>query len=202
MKPNVYPVFSSPITVFTVEEDYSELQNLKLNYSYDKSKEIGSSKSYSTKNKYVLENFPEVKKIFTKYFLYFKNSILGLETTEFRMTTSWGTKTGKNGFSQFHNHKNSVYSAVFYYDDINSGNLKFLSPTINLETVRLNETPNTNFLHSKTFYIEPQKSLLVIFPSYLMHRVCENKSSNTRYSLAMNFFPTGIIGDGDSSIVL
>lgn len=201
MKPNVYPVFSSPITVFMVEEDYSELQNLKVKYRYNKSREVGSSKSYSTSDKYVLESFPEIKKIFTKYFSDFKNSILGLETTEFRMTTSWGTKTDKNGFCQFHNHKNSVYSAVFYYDDINSGNLEFLSPTINLETVQLNQSSSTNFLFSKTFYVEPQKGLLVIFPSYLMHRVCENKSSNTRYSLAMNFFPTGMIGDGDSSII-
>lgn len=201
MKPNVYPVFSSPITVFMIEENYSELQSLKLNYRYDKTNEVGSSKSYSTNDKYVLEKFPEIKKIFCKYFSDFKNSILGLETTEFRMTTSWGTKTDKNGFCQFHNHKNSVYSAVFYYDDINSGNLEFLSPTINLETIQLDQSSSTNFLFSKTFYIEPQKGLFVIFPSYLMHRVCENKSSSTRYSLAMNFFPIGNIGDGDSSIV-
>ena len=62
------------------------------------------------------------------------------------MTTSWGTKTDKNGFCQFHNHKNSVYSAVFYYDEINSGNLEFLSPILNLESVQLNESSSDNFL--------------------------------------------------------
>ena len=201
MKPHVYPVFASPVTVFIVEDDYSDLVKLKK-LSYTSSKEIGAEKSHTTSDKYVLNSLPEIKNIFSNYFSNFKNTILGLQTTDFIMTTSWGTKTDKNGFCQFHNHKNSVYSAVFYYDEINSGNLEFLSPILNLESVQLNESSSDNFLFSKSFYVEPQKGLLVFFPSYLMHRITKNNSKNSRYSLAMNFFPTGEIGSGDSSIKL
>ena len=44
----------------------------------------------------------------------------------------------------------------------------------------------------------PHKNQLILFPSYLKHRICEQKSDKTRYSLAFNIVPIGGYGYGDS----
>ena len=47
-------------------------------------------------------------------------------TNQFKITTSWFTKALKGQSSNFHNHNNSMYSAVLYLQtDENSGAISF-----------------------------------------------------------------------------
>ena len=49
--------------------------------------------------------------------------------------------------------------------------------------------------------LEPKKNRLVVFPSYLYHKIEKNTSDEVRHSLAFNVMPDGIIGQNDSTFV-
>ena len=46
--------------------------------------------------------------------------------------------------------------------------------------------------------IMPNKNMLVLFPSYLKHKILTHESNIPRYSLAFNIVPVGHYGVGDS----
>ena len=88
---------------------------------------------------------------------------------------------------------------MFYFDDVSGGNIEFTTAN---NSFQLNAPSEVNILNLRNFFITPRKNLLLIFPSYLLHRVAENDSEQIRYSIAFNIFPTGSIFAGDSSITL
>ena len=53
-------------------------------------------------------------------------------------------------------------------------------------------------MNNNSWTISPEKNLLVFFPSYLEHRIINNKDK--RRSLAFNIVPIGGYGTGDSSM--
>ena len=62
-----------------------------------------------------------------------------------------------------------------------------------------NLTPREwNIMNSCSWNISPEKNLLIFFPSYLEHRIINNRGK--RKSLAFNIVPIGEYGTGDSSI--
>jgi len=195
---NIYPLFSSPVVEIQVKEDLSQLNKIKTNYEFVESNSTGSYNSFTTINRNILDDFPEETEILLKYFNSFKDDVLKFDSTMFRLTTSWATKTKSNGYSQFHNHTNSVFSGVLYYDYISSGNIEFT--TTDNHTIQLNSPSELNLLNMRSFYLRPKKNSLLFFPSHLLHRISKNKSEYDRYSLAFNLFPTGSIIAGDSSI--
>lgn len=193
------PLFPSSVFTLNVDDDFSKLLKLK-EYNYKKQK-IGHL-CYSTLSKDVLNQFPKEKEKLQIYFDSVKDNILSFKNTKFNITTSWGTKCESGGYSQYHHHRNCMYSAIFYYDDCDDvGDLEFENfyRRDSFEIV-----PDSYNLHNSVEWkFTPVKNLLIIFPSYLHHRIGYNPSQvNNRYSLALNFHPCGEYGRGDSSISL
>ena len=58
---------------------------------------------------------------------------------------------------------------------------------------------NPNIANSNLSYITPSANSLVLFPSYLSHRIAEHQSKKIRRSLAFNIVPVGGYGEYDSS---
>ena len=177
----------------------SVLEELKT-LEYRKTNEIASSETYTTVSNAVLDKFPKEKETLLEYFYYYKDEHLKFVSTDFRITTSWGTKTNPGGYSQYHNHKNSAFSGVFYYDDMNGGDIEFSSSNLDPQSFQFNNPSEINLLNMRLFRITPRKNSLLFFPSYLIHRVTTNQSPSARYSLAFNLIPTGEISAGDSSV--
>ncbi len=199
----VYPLFSSPVAVIKVTEDLTNLNIIKDSYYFKKTHSPGSSGSEVTEKLNLLDDFPNEKNILFEYFNLYKNEFLKLNTTSFKITTSWGTKITRDTFSQFHNHRNSVYSSVFYLDvDEYSAPIEFDSENIFPQEILLNKPSEWNIHNSKSWFIKPEKNMLIIFPSYLRHRIGQHNSDNPRYSIAFNLFPNSLIGTGDSSLEL
>ena len=196
--PNIFSLFPSTLATYDVKENLSNLDLVKT-VEFNTKNGDGSMYSYVTKDLKLLDTtFPEIKKIIMNYFNEFKNSVLKYTTTDFEITTSWATKTEPQGFCQNHAHRNSFYSGVLYWQDIdNTSNLSFTNP-INYGFYI--DSPYPNDFNALTYTLEYKKNLLVFFPSYLEHRILTNNSSKIRYSLAFNFFPIGSLGRGDSQI--
>lgn len=201
----ILPVFSSVISATKLETDLSQFWKNVENLEFFSSTSDDTHLVFSSRNMKILESHSELKKILLDTFYNFKNDTLKLHTTDFDITTSWITKTEPGGFCQYHCHRNSYYSGVLYNDKTNqpdSGNLLFTDVGIKEETILINQPTEWNILNSRRIVIEPDKNLLVFFPSSLRHRISKYTGLSSRYSLAFNLFPIGNLGNGDSFLDL
>ena len=205
-KVDLLDMFSIPLIHCELDEDTSELRQCTdyvLNTNqvdvdeykiFDKS---GLKETIDFEFR-VLEQFPKMKQMFT----HISNRLIkeGLNyDNKLEISSSWFTKTHKGEQSPMHDHKNCVFSAVYYYGDYDDkvGNLIFKNPIVNLTSYRLNVNKSNRF---NTYDIEvtPQAGSLLIFPSYVSHKIDVHKSDIPRLSLAFNMVPVGQYGIGDS----
>ena len=177
-------LFTIPLLNISILEDTSEIS--------------GYHDSVLISNDYrVLEKYPNTKNILLK------NIRSGLKklgyATEFDISTSWFTKNNKGDSAPMHNHKNSWFSAVYYYGnyDNNSGKLLIYNPLNNLTSFD-DTIVNANKFNTHTTVISPERKKMIIFPSYLYHSITEHFSDLIRYSLALNIVPVENYGVYDS----
>ena len=184
-------LFIIPLISVMIREDTSELENNNDRTIY-RGKPENLGRDYR-----VIENYPNTKRILLKYI---RSSLKQLGyACEFDISTSWCTESIKNDISNSHNHKNSFFSAVYYYGDYdeNAGKFYISNPLNNLTPFLSDVTDYNKFTKQKTV-IDPKKNHMIIFPSYLEHGISQHRSDLPRYSLAMNIVPTGNYGQYDS----
>ena len=205
-KVDMLDMFSIPLIHCELDEDTSELRQctdyvLNTNQvdvdEYKIFEKSGLKETIDFEFR-VLEQFPKMKQMFT----HISNRLIkeGLNyDNKLEISSSWFTKTHKGEQSPMHDHKNCVFSAVYYYGDYDDkvGNLIFKNPIVNLTSYRLNVGKSNKF---NTYDIEvtPQSGSLLIFPSYVSHKIDVHKSDIPRLSLAFNMVPVGQYGIGDS----
>ena len=190
----ILPVFSSNIVTCIIEKNTDVLKKETKFANNDYQKDTGRD------NYRVLEKYPKVKKTLLEKYKKFAREQLNYKEN-FQISTSWVTKIETGGQCQQHCHKNSFYSGVYYFDEYEQnkgGKLEFQTPLMNLPDFYL-IPKEWNFLNSNVIEITPVKNLLVLFPSYLFHRVLLYQGTSIRRSLSFNIVPTGSYGDGDSS---
>ena len=198
----VTPLFSSVICAFFLGESADNFYSKLIEETIFNKTYYGSGSEVS-EDFNVLEKYPDLKKEIVNKFLEFKNNVLRLESTDFKMTTSWVTKTPPNSYSQRHSHKNSYYSGILYLTDHSDQSpIMFFNPNENFNSILTNSPVEYNVLNSTTWTVHPEKNKVLFFPTYLDHMIMKNLSSDSRYSIAFNFFPTGEIGNNDSYIML
>lgn len=195
-----YALFFSPVYQIIVPDGLPALDALK-EYEYIPAIAENSHTCYITKSTSVLDDFPKEKQIILNYFYKVKNEYLRHESTDFKMTSSWGTRAEQGSQSQYHYHANNFYSGVFYFDEYadNAGPIMFESPlqSQNFYSFKIEEY---NLHNARTHSLNLRKNTLIFFPSYLKHKIGLHLSEKPRYSIAFNFHPTGEYGFGDSLI--
>ena len=205
-KVDMLDMFSIPLIHCELDEDTSELRqctNYVLNTNqvdvdeYKIFEKSGLKETIDFEFR-VLEQFPKMKQMFT----HISNRLIkeGLNyDNKLEISSSWFTKTHKGEQSPMHDHKNCVFSAVYYYGDYDDkvGNLIFKNPIVNLTSYRLNVGKSNKF-NTYDIEITPQSGSLLIFPSYVSHKIDVHKSDIPRLSLAFNMIPVGQYGIGDS----
>ena len=143
---------------------------------------------------YVLKSNPKIAKVFEDRV----NSALSeiQYCLPFKLTTSWFSKTKPYGSITRHNHTNSFWSAVYYFHD-NCGNLSFTKdvPAINVD---FKSKEHTTQMYGETMF-PAKKGHILLFPSTLHHHLAVNNFDKDRFSLAMNFMPSGMHHGHDSS---
>ena len=139
----------------------------------------------------LLDDYPEMKKLFTNISLQILKEVTGVE--KIKITTSWLTAIEPNANPTLHRHSNSWFSGVYYFQDSYSG-LEFKNPIdrdIDLKNGKL----------TGNWRLNPKKNMLVFFPSYLYHKIEKNTFDEVRHSLAFNIMPDGTTGKVDSEFV-
>jgi uncharacterized protein (TIGR02466 family) len=196
---NVLPTFSTPLANTILNNvNTDEVIDCIDEYKFvtiPSAEDNSSENSKISTSRCVLDDFPSLKQQLTEVSGDYISNIL-LYDTQVRITTSWFTKLGKGGYSHLHNHTNSWFSGIFYFDDYDedSGGIQFMTFQSGFEVM----TKDTNIYNSTNWMFPPSKNMLVLFPSKLIHKILPHNSDKTRYSLAFNMVPAGVIGNGDS----
>lgn len=193
----VLPLFSFPVAIMDIDEDFSNLENAIDGIEWHKYPST-RDKVYNTPANF-LQKFPKESDIFLHYFYDYKNTVLHLDSVDFLISTSWMNKVEHGGVGHRHCHTNSIYSCIFYFDSYDGGDICFYNPFPVAYELESDYTEH-NIFNSHEWSIPPQKNRMIIFPSQLYHKVEKNTSGKNRYSLAFNLFPYGQFGGLDSGL--
>jgi uncharacterized protein (TIGR02466 family) len=200
------PIFSKPIYSKPLNIDTKKIVSMLEEYDFhDAGGDISSTKkptdieniSSASDNLYVLEDkrFKFLKDELMKEFYLFSRDQMKY-SNKFEITTSWFTKAEKGQSSESHNHNNCMISGVLYLQtDKNCGNINFQNYDNRRYNINIEEY---NIFNGAEVDFPPEDGLLLLFPSEVWHKIEKNKSDTTRYSLAFNLVPTGLIGYGNS----
>ena len=195
----ILPLFPSNLVVNNLDSKFNtiDIKNINFNNSGKSGQSAEQSSSLCVINDYQ-ELGIEIIKIFQDY----SYNILKLNNN-FTISTSWFTRMKPDHTCAMHQHHNSFYSGLYYFDDYedNSGDIRFFDPLIRFNTIFMisDKSANLNLHNSKTWDIQPKKNMLIFFPSYLEHSILDNNSKSPRHSLAFNLIPIGKYGSSDST---
>jgi len=196
----IYPLFSK--IIFTKDTKYKDTE-IKLILQEIKNKKFKkvSHSAFMSEDIYVLESkkLKSLKKMLEQQIEIYANTFLRYKN-KFQITTSWFTNAKKDGYSEYHNHSNSMFSGTFYIQ-ANIEQDKIAFENYNNPTWLLEPTENTIY-NCRQYNFNVYPGFLILFPSETYHRIQPNLNSEERISLAFNIIPKGFIGSNDSSLNL
>jgi hypothetical protein len=193
---SIFPKAVIGTTVLNINEnkilDY--IYNLDFYQNIDNYK--GSHLSYASFNINILNDLIDLKNQIHENIDTYLNKKLEYGI-DFKINTSWATKTEINGYSQEHKHSHYLLSGVYYP----KGNKNFKIKFIKDHSFWNIPAKNSNFLNINELTITIEKNnSLILFPSDVYHSVDVNLSNEKRYSIAFNVNPVGTIRSGDSTV--
>lgn len=104
------------------------------------------------------------------------------------ITEAWININGRGHFNYTHDHPGSLFSAVYYVKGgADKGELELKTPIVPHTYTISNEMVGAfNAFTGHAMVIPPVTGDLVIFPSWLLHRVNMSRSDEARISIAFN----------------
>jgi uncharacterized protein (TIGR02466 family) len=197
-------LFSIPICLFDLnidKEQQKTIENIIKNTEYRLTE---SGNAYISEDLHLFQTHPELHFLnqqFLKYINYFNEDVLNYKKTNFKITTSWSTQCLYGQESERHKHSNSMYSGVYYNKcDIKTSEIIFYNNDWTGSNYEL-EVDKYNSFNATRWRIQPRDKLLIIFPSFLSHKILKNLNKKIRHSIAFNCIPVPPYGFGDSFII-
>ena len=109
-----------------------------------------------------------------------------LETQVVKITNMWAIINSKDAFNEKHHHGNSALSAAYYVKaEQNAGNIVFFDPR-QANVFHHPASKEVNKINAEVQSITPKAGTLVLFPSYLEHKVNSNLSNEDRIVISFN----------------
>ncbi len=109
-----------------------------------------------------------------------------LETQLAKITSMWAIINNKDAFNEKHHHGNSALSAAYYVKaEPNAGNIVFFDPR-QANVFHHPTSKEVNSINAQVQSVTPKPGTLVLFPSYLEHKVNPNLSNAERIVISFN----------------
>ena len=109
-----------------------------------------------------------------------------LDAQVVRITSMWAIINNKGAFNEKHHHGNSSLSAAYYVKaENNAGDIVLFDPR-QANVFHHPISKEVNSLNCQVQSITPKAGTLVLFPSYLEHKVGENLSNEERIVISFN----------------
>ena len=189
-------IFPTPIYTSTVnvgEDVLAEIQNLNYSRAQEEADKVLISEEQQILNDTFFVGY---KSEIDKHVHNFYYNVLGFSKQNYlEMVNSWVVKSQPNNQSAYHLHKNSIFSGVWYISvPENSGNISFTTNNVYDKEIIPTFMPKietVNEYNTRLCVFSIQKSILILFPSILNHKVELNNSKEPRISIAFNYFLKG-----------
>jgi uncharacterized protein (TIGR02466 family) len=197
----IIPLYSKVFCTDSLDMDdeyFNDVKQAVKNCDYKKAN-FEDDKSSLVNQEFDILNKPQFKLLgdmILKSFKKFAREQLKI-SNDFKISSSWLTKTEPNHESHFHRHYNCYYSGVLYIDTDEGGEIVF--DNMADERFLLNKIEDNNY-NTRSFIFETKNKMIIFFPSDIHHKIAENKTNKDRYSVAFNFYPIGNIGVRDSGV--
>jgi len=109
-----------------------------------------------------------------------------LETQIVKITSMWSIINNKDAFNERHHHGNSALSAAYYVKaEQNAGDIVFYDPR-QANVFHHPTSKEVNSVNAQVQSVTPKAGTLVLFPSYLEHKVNPNLSNDERIVISFN----------------
>ena len=109
-----------------------------------------------------------------------------IESQIVKITNMWSIVNTKHAFNEKHHHGNSGLSAAYYVKaEKNAGDIVFFDPR-QANVFHHPASKQVNDMNAQVRSITPEAGTLVLFPSYLEHKVNPNLSESERIVISFN----------------
>ena len=140
---------------------------------------------------------PCIQDMFTKVEEKFNETFHNLDyrpELSLQISQAWSNVGNHNWIDEPHIHPDSFFSGTLYLTDspetgdrLNKGELVFINPNVaNRIKQRPHLSQQQNIFNSDSVIITPEVNKLVIFPSWIMHYVRQNRTETERISIAFD----------------
>ena len=127
--------------------------------------------------------------------IYVEQVINPKEELDFYITQSWLNINKPGEWHHNHSHPNSLISGVFYVATGEDDKIMFDDPNVRIKEIIKLEPKEHNIWNSPNWFFNVNNNELFLFPSWLSHKVEENKKATTdRISISFNTFARGGLG--------
>ena len=185
--------FSTPIWINEIN-NHENINKELTNYLYQEKEKNPEGAKKSNVNGWHSEEF-DLKNENLKNFIAEISKNIGsaindmgwdLESQIAKITSMWSIINKKNAFNEKHHHGNSALSAAYYVKaEQNAGNIVFFDPRQS-NVFHHPSSKEVNNINAQVQSVTPKAGTLVLFPSYLEHKVDPNLSNEDRIVISFN----------------
>ena len=185
--------FSTPVWINQIN-NFETINNELKNYIYEEKEKNPDGVKKSNVNGWHSEGFDLKNERLKKFTNEISNNIgaavkdMGwdLETQVVKITNMWAIINKDRAFNERHHHGNSSLSAAYYVKaEKNAGDIIFFDPR-QANVFHHPVSKEANSLNCQVQSVTPKAGTLVLFPSYLEHKVDENLSNEDRIVVSFN----------------
>jgi uncharacterized protein (TIGR02466 family) len=153
-----------------------------------------SNEASSTKDLSILNNFLNLSQVITQLASSVGINYYNHEFGELSIIGSWGTRVKKAQHVGSHIHTNAYLCGCVYFED-NSSPITFLDEQYSklFSIFPPNKKNKKDSCSYSTCSFRADEGTILIWPSSMRHRVQSNNSDKTRYSIAFNIAPKGLL---------
>ena len=194
--PTIHVIFPCPVYIVKRDTNISPKEEKEIGEIVKEGmfKNVGN---FTSNNSYIFNGKLKEIKQFCEEQLnrYVKEIINPREELDFYITQSWLNITKPNEHHHEHSHANSIVSGVFYISTEEDDKITFLDPSAKVKGRIEFEQESFNPFNSPGCFFPSITNELVLFPSWLDHKVDINKkATKDRISISFNTFVRGNLG--------
>ena len=193
----IYGIFPIPVSITKRDTNLSPEEEKEIGkiIKEEMQRNFGNSASNDT---YIFDSKLKKLKQYCEQQLkiYVERVIYPVEELDFYITQSWLNETKPGESHHDHYHRNSIVSGVFYVSTVEDDKITFIDPNQKIQELIKFETKEYNSFNTIDWFFPVNNIELVLFPSWLNHRVDPNpKATTDRISLSFNTFIRGSLGN-------
>ena len=195
----IHGVFPTPVYIVKRDTILSPKERKEIGKIIDKEGMYSNEGNLRSQNSYIFEGkLKGIKQFCEEQLDIYVSEIINPkeEALDFYITQSWLNVTRPGEYHHVHAHQNSIISGVFYISTEEDDCITFIDPNNKVRDLIKFEPKEFNPFNSPSWFFPSVINQLMLFPSWLDHKVVPNEKATTdRISLSFNTFVKGTLGN-------